>query len=248
MALDTEAIRAVLAKYGQPTGPMMAAPVGVDPQQAADMAAQSYGVMNNVMNRISNPSMIGRSPMFTAPSSSVLTPRSSGSIPMPTPAQPYQGTLPAGFDQGKAIEKMGLLGNARQQQQGYTIDDIIKLLGQLGARNAGSSGDRGGPVVPVGGAGAGAGTGSINPSWGGVGAGGLGFSPTVSGANPYGIQTVGGMDFAVNTAGGLYSGVGSDRGGSRNKWGGSRNEWGGTDHERSSGAPGVGGRAGLGGR
>lgn len=48
---------------------------------------------------------------------------------MPTPAQPYQGTLPAGFDQGKAIEKMGLLGNARQQQQGYTIGDIIKLLG-----------------------------------------------------------------------------------------------------------------------
>ena len=53
MALDTEAIRAVLAQYGQPTGPSMAAPVGVDPQQAADMAAQSYGVMNNVMNRIS---------------------------------------------------------------------------------------------------------------------------------------------------------------------------------------------------
>ena len=243
MALDTEAIRAVLAQYGQPKGPMMAAPVGVDPQQAADMAAQSYGVMNNVMNRISNPSMIGHSPMFTAPSSSVLTPRSSGSIPMPTPAQPYQGTLPAGFDQGKAIEKMGLLGNARQQQ-GYTIDDIIKLLGQLGARNAGSSGDRGGPVVPVGGAGAGADPGSINPSWGGVGAGGLGFSPTVSGANPYGIQTVNGMDFAVNTAGGLYSGVGSDWGGSRNEWGGSRNEWGGIDHERSSRGPGrgVGGR------
>lgn len=242
MALDVEAIRAVLAKYGQPMGPSMAAPVGVDPQQAADMAAQSYGVMNNVMNRISNPSMIGRSPMFTAPSSSVLTPRSSGSIPMPTPAQPYQGTLPAGFDQGKAIEKMGLLGNARQQQQGYTIDDIIKFLGQLNAQNAGSSGDRGGPVVPVGGAGAGAGTGSINPSWGGVGAGGLGFSPTVSGANPYGIQTVNGMDFAVNThpaltSGGLYSGVGSD-------WGGSRNEWGGIDHERSSRSPGhgVGGR------
>lgn len=244
MAFDVEAIREVLAKYGQPLGPSMAAPVGVDPQQAADMAAQSYGVMNNVMNRISNPSMIGRSPMFTAPSSSVLTPRSSGSIPMPTTAQPYQGTLPAGFDQGKAIEKMGLLGNARQQQQGYTIDDIIKMLGQLNAQNAGSSGDRGGPVVPVGGAGAGAGTGSINPSWGGVGAGGLGFSPTVSGANPYGIQTVNGMDFAVNTdpaltSVGLYSG-----GGSRNEWGGSRNEWGGIDHERSSRSPGhgVGGR------
>jgi len=243
MALDTEAIRAVLAKYGQPTGPIMAAPVGVDPQQAADMAAQSYGVMNNVMNRISNPSMIGRSPMFTAPSSSVLTPRSSGSIPMPTPAQPYQGTLPAGFDQGKAIEKMGLLGNARQQQ-GYTIDDIIKLLGQLNARNAGLSGDRGGPVVPVGGAGAGAGTGSINPSWGGVGAGGLGFSPTVSGANPYGIQTVNGMDFAVNTA---FPDLGKALGPSLGidvSGGIGTNEWGHSDPERSSGGPGrgVGGR------
>ena len=236
-----------MSNYGQllPTGPMMAAPVGVDPQQAADMAAQSYGVMNNVMNRISNPSMIGRSPMFTAPSSSVLTPRSSGSIPMPTPAQPYQGTLPAGFDQGKAIEKMGLLGNARQQQQGYTIDDIIKLLGQLGARNAGSSGDRGGPVVPVGGAGAGAGTGSINPSWGGVGAGGLGFSPTVSGANPYGIQTVGGMDFAVNTGlptidySRLAQGINIDVSG-----GIGTNEWGHPSPERSSRGPGrgVGGR------
>lgn len=166
MAWDVEAIRAALAQIGQPKGTTMAAPVGVDPQQAADMAAQSYGVMNNVMNRISNPSMIGRSPMFTAPSSSVLTPRSSGSIPMPTPAQPYQGTLPAGFDQGKAIEKMGLLGNVRQQQ-GYTIGDIIPAL----------------------------------------------------------------------TSVGLYSGVGSD-------WGGSRNEWGGIDHERSSRGPGrgVGGR------
>ena len=247
MAYDVEAIRAALAQHGQPKGPTMAAPVGVDPQQAADMAAQSYGVMNNVMNRISNPSMIGRSPMFTAPSSSVLTPRSSGSIPMPTPAQPYQGTLPAGFDQGKAIEKMGLLGNARQQQ-GYTIDDIIKLLGQLNARNAGSSGDRGGPVVPVGGAGAGAGTGSINPSWGGVGAGGLGFSPTVSGANPYGIQTVNGMDFAVNTdtfpdigkhISALGPSLGIDVSG-----GIGTNEWGHSDPARSSGGPGrgVGGR------
>ena len=225
MALDTEAIRAVLAKYGQPTGPMMAAPVGVDPQQAADMAAQSYGVMNNVMNRISNPSMIGRSPMFTAPSSSVLTPRSSGSIPMPTPAQPYQGTLPAGFDQGKAIEKMGLLGNARQQQQGYTIGDIIKLLGQL---NAGASPRQGssGPTInpgvanPTGGF-------SNNP-YGGGGYGGLGIG------NP---GSYGGINDPALTSGGLYSGVGSD-------WGGSRNEWGGIDHERSSRGPGrgVGGR------
>jgi hypothetical protein len=162
---------------------------------------------------------------------------------MPTPAQPYQGTLPAGFDQGKAIEKMGLLGNARQQQ-GYTIDDIIKLLGQLNARNAGLSGDRGGPVVPVGGAGAGAGTGSINPSWGGVGAGGLGFSPTVSGANPYGIQTVNGMDFAVNTA---FPDLGKALGPSLGidvSGGIGTNEWGHSDPERSSGGPGrgVGGR------
>lgn len=221
-----------MSNYGQllPTGPIMAAPVGVDPQQAADMAAQSYGVMNNVMNRISNPSMIGRSPMFTAPSSSVLTPRSSGSIPMPTPAQPYQGTLPAGFDQGKAIEKMGLLGNARQQQQGYTIGDIIKLLGQLnaGASPAGRGG--GGPTInpgvanPTGGF-------SSNP-YGGGGYGGLGIG------NP---GSYGGINDPALTSVGNYSGVGSD-------WGGSRNEWGGIDHERSSGAPGVGGRAGLGGR
>lgn len=217
-----------MSNYGQllPTGPIMAAPVGVDPQQAADMAAQSYGVMNNVMNRISNPSMIGRSPMFTAPSSSVLTPRSSGSIPMPTPAQPYQGTLPAGFDQGKAIEKMGLLGNARQQQQGYTIGDIIKLLGQLnaGASPAGRGG--GGPVINPGAANPTGGF-SSNP-YGGGGYGGLGIG------NP---GSYGGINDPALTSVGLYSGVGSD-------WGGSRNEWGGIDHERSSGGPGrgVGGR------
>lgn len=226
MALDTEAIRAVLAKYGQPTGPMMAAPVGVDPQQAADMAAQSYGVMNNVMNRISNPSMIGRSPMFTAPSSSVLTPRSSGSIPMPTPAQPYQGTLPAGFDQGKAIEKMGLLGNARQQQQGYTIDDIIKLLGQLNASASPVSQGSSGPTINPGGANPTGGF-SNNP-YGGGGYGGLGIG------NP---GSYGGINDPALTSVGNYSGVGSD-------WGGSRNEWGGIDHERSSRGPGrgVGGR------
>jgi len=226
MALDTEAIRAALAKYGQPTGPMMAAPVGVDPQQAADMAAQSYGVMNNVMNRISNPSMIGRSPMFTAPSSSVLTPRSSRSIPMPTPAQPYQGTLPAGFDQGKAIEKMGLLGNARQQQPQYTIDDIVKLLGQLYARNAGLSGDRGGPAINLRGANPTGGF-SGNP-YGGGGYGGLGIG------NP---GSYGGINDPALTSVGLYSGVGSD-------WGVSTNEWGHSDPERSSGGPGrgVGGR------
>lgn len=224
-----------MSNYGQllPTGPIMAAPVGVDPQQAADMAAQSYGVMNNVMNRISNPSMIGRSPMFTAPSSSVLTPRSSGSIPMPTPAQPYQGTLPAGFDQGKAIEKMGLLGNARQQQQGYTIGDIIKLLGKLGAgamkkSSAGQGG--GGPTINPGAANPTGGF-SNNP-YGGGGYGGLGIG------NP---GSYGGINDPALTSVGNYSGVGSD-------WGGSRNEWGGTDHERSSRAPGVGGRAGLGGR
>lgn len=208
-----------MSNYGQllPTGPIMAAPVGVDPQQAADMAAQSYGVMNNVMNRISNPSMIGRSPMFTAPSSSVLTPRSSGSIPMPTPAQPYQGTLPAGFDQGKAIEKMGLLGNARQQQQGYTIGDIIKLLGHQGG---------GGPVINPGAANPTGGF-SNNP-YGGGGYGGLGIG------NP---GSYGGINDPALTSVGNYSGVGSD-------WGGSRNEWGGIDHERSSGGPGrgVGGR------
>ena len=225
MALDTEAIRAVLAKYGQPTGPTMAAPVGVDPQQAADMAAQSYGVMNNVMNRISNPSMIGRSPMFTAPSSSVLTPRSSGSIPMPTPAQPYQGTLPAGFDQGKAIEKMGLLGNARQQQM-YTIDDIIKLLGQLNAVASPVSQGSSGPTINPGAANPTGGF-SNNP-YGGGGYGGLGIG------NP---GSYGGINDPALTSVGNYSGVGSD-------WGGSRNEWGDIDHERSSGGPGrgVGGR------
>lgn len=226
MALDTEAIRAALAKYGQPTGPMMAAPVGVDPQQAADMAAQSYGVMNNVMNRISNPSMIGRSPMFTAPSSSVLTPRSSRSIPMPTTARPYKGTLPAGFDQGKAIEKMGLLGSARQQQPQYTIDDIAKLLGQLYARNAGLSGDRGGPAINLRGANPTGGF-SGNP-YGGGGYGGLGIG------NP---GSYGGINDPALTSVGLYSGVGSD-------WGVSTNEWGHSDPERSSGGPGrgVGGR------
>jgi hypothetical protein len=226
MAWDVEAIRAALAQIGQPKGPTMAAPVGVDPQQAADMAAQSYGVMNNVMNRISNPSMIGRSPMFTAPSSSVLTPRSSGSIPMPTPAQPYQGTLPAGFDQGKAIEKMGLLGNARQQQQGYTIGDIIKLLGQLGAGASSAGQGGGGPVINPGAANPTGGF-SGNP-YGGGGYGGLGIG------NP---GSYGGINDPALTSVGLYSGVGSD-------WGGSRNEWGGIDHERSSGGPGrgVGGR------
>ena len=144
---------------------------------------------------------------------------------MPTPAQPYQGTLPAGFDQGKAIEKMGLLGNARQQQQGYTIGDIIKLLGQL---NAGASPRQGssGPTInpgvanPTGGF-------SNNP-YGGGGYGGLGIG------NP---GSYGGINDPALTSVGNYSGVGSD-------WGGSRNEWGGIDHERSSGGPGrgVGGR------